>query len=526
MKMTRMARLCLSCWFAAISNLALARPVLILHDFYAGPEPNPTFVRNNLAYLESLPIDGMTVYLRDPHWITNVTGDVFAPTPMSYSSIASVLAPIAGLNSRTLNNNFGLMFAGPGIDAFDEASWAVRVQNMGNFAAALKNAGLKGMFFDNENYLDWAHYGGRGCSAVHTLKECQDQMRLRGQQVMSAMVSSFPEITLLCMNGSWVSDNTFYDRSGLDNISNANELSGPFFVGLIENQGNAATVVDGGEFYRSRTVADFNARYQDQKYGVASDIGAVADSKTRAAGANGFIPAYLRPLWASKISASAGVFEKASGMDPAIFQTTLTNALNRVDQYAWLYTEILTFLEPPGAYPTAAPAQWVAAASNARAAGTGVLPSSRAPSGTTDLSSWQELYSSNGFGPIEKDMSNGEVPSGDGKTITIRGRTYARGIGVHANSEIRYPLGGTCNSFNAIIGVDDEVYRNGSVVFQVWADGSQLYASSVLTRFSTDGVPITVDITGKNELRLVVLDGGDGNAYDHADWAEARVTCQ
>ena len=33
------------------------------------------------------------------------------------------------------------------------------------------------------------------------------------------------------------------------------------------------------------------------------------------------------------------------------------------------------------------------------------------------------------------------------------------------------------------------------------------------------------NIAGKNELALIVTDGGDGNGWDHADWADAKVTC-
>jgi hypothetical protein len=35
----------------------------------------------------------------------------------------------------------------------------------------------------------------------------------------------------------------------------------------------------------------------------------------------------------------------------------------------------------------------------------------------------------------------------------------------------------------------------------------------------------TVDLTGADELRLVVLDAGDGSVNDEVDWADARVTC-
>jgi len=38
-------------------------------------------------------------------------------------------------------------------------------------------------------------------------------------------------------------------------------------------------------------------------------------------------------------------------------------------------------------------------------------------------------------------------------------------------------------------------------------------------------VPIDVDVTGATILDLVVGDGGNGNGTDHADWADARLTC-
>ena len=34
----------------------------------------------------------------------------------------------------------------------------------------------------------------------------------------------------------------------------------------------------------------------------------------------------------------------------------------------------------------------------------------------------------------------------------------------------------------------------------------------------------TVDVTGKSQLTLVVTNGGDNSDFDHADWANARLT--
>jgi len=352
---------------------AFGQPYLILHDFFVGPTPTPAFIRDHRAYLDTLPFDGLAVYMRDPALVTNVSASVYNPVLMSYSTIYGVLAPIAGLQSTMLKQNFGLVFAGAGVDVFDDAKWAIRLQNMHALARAFKDVGLKGMFFDNENYLDWAHYPGAGCSSAHTLKACQDQMRLRGSQVMQALVAEFPDIVVLTLHSPVVSDETFFEKhyDTFSNVAHANELIGPFFVGLVEGQGSQATVVDGGEFYSPRTPAEFLDLYNYQKRGIISDAGVPADNLSRAAGPNGFIPAYLRPLWPTRVNVSTGLYDRNTNnatMNPGIMTTTLTNALQQVDRYVWLYVESITFMEPPGRTSHSASTQWVNAVRDGKAA--------------------------------------------------------------------------------------------------------------------------------------------------------------
>ncbi|MFN7928587.1 MAG: NPCBM/NEW2 domain-containing protein [Blastocatellia bacterium] len=141
---------------------------------------------------------------------------------------------------------------------------------------------------------------------------------------------------------------------------------------------------------------------------------------------------------------------------------------------------------------------------------------------TTFVSDLTPTAAVNGWGPMEKDRSNGEQGATDGRTITLNGVTYTKGLGVHAVSDLRYALNSAYNTFASDIGVDDEVGNNGSVVFQVYADGALLYDSGVLLGTSTTR-QISVDVTGKNELRLVVTTSGDNDWYDHADWANARL---
>ncbi|PNY80540.1 NPCBM/NEW2 domain-containing protein [Deinococcus koreensis] len=137
------------------------------------------------------------------------------------------------------------------------------------------------------------------------------------------------------------------------------------------------------------------------------------------------------------------------------------------------------------------------------------------------------LSATNGWGPLEIDRSNGEQGANDGRVITLNGVTYKKGLGVHAGSDVRYSLKGTgasCVRFTADIGVDDEVGSRGSVVFQVYLDGVKAYDSGTMTGSSATKRP-SLDITGKQELRLVVTDAGNGKDFDHADWANPRITC-
>lgn len=148
------------------------------------------------------------------------------------------------------------------------------------------------------------------------------------------------------------------------------------------------------------------------------------------------------------------------------------------------------------------------------------------PPPTTD--SWASdldwTASENGWGPVERDLSNGETGTGDGTPLTIGGTVYTKGLGSHAPAKVRYYLGGKCTSFTAEVGVDDVQKSAGSVQFSVTADGTEKVKSPVVKAADT-AWSLTADVTGAKYVELVVGDGGDGNGNDHADWGNARFHC-
>src|SRR5438132_575902 len=132
-------------------------------------------------------------------------------------------------------------------------------------------------------------------------------------------------------------------------------------------------------------------------------------------------------------------------------------------------------------------------------------------------------YMANELGPVERDMSNGGQAAGDGRTLTLNGLTYAKGLGAYAPSGIEFRPDPGCPNFTADIGVDDEVGNRGSVIFQVWGDGHKVYESGEMVGTNATR-NVTVNIQGVRSLRLTLV-AVDATTYDSADWANARLTC-
>lgn len=185
-----------------------------------------------------------------------------------------------------------------------------------------------------------------------------------------------------------------------------------------------------------------------------------------------------------------------------------------------------TFIAAGGTIDLAGDPRQQAAATDLGAYERAAPPPSPTPSisGATSVSDLPWVDETNGWGPAERDRSNGERGPDDGNQITLGTVRYERGIGAHAASRIVIDLAEPCSLFLADVGLDEEVGDRGSVEFQVWGDGDLLTSSGVV-RGPQTSVPMAADITGVRQLALVVTKAGDGNAWDHADWADARLAC-
>jgi hypothetical protein len=224
-------------------------------------------------------------------------------------------------------------------------------------AKVLKEKGIEGIFFDNEEYRRPLFNYPEDCSdPSKSLQEYQDQARLRGRQIMQAIGGEYPQIVFVVLHGPYSScSSTPENVRGGATKWQLEELRGPFSVGLIEGLANRSRFVDGGEIYGYRTADDFQVSYDFRKYGIASP-------ETNCS----FISNYLRSVWPLKVSIAFGVYNHpfaGQAMTPAILRSTLKRALQRCDDYVWLYFEKQNWYAP-GEIPQ----EWVDAVVAARAA--------------------------------------------------------------------------------------------------------------------------------------------------------------
>jgi len=115
-----------------------------------------------------------------------------------------------------------------------------------------------------------------------------------------------------------------------------------------------------------------------------------------------------------------------------------------------------------------------------------------------------------------------------GGPITLDGINYPKGLGTHPGSvglgtgSVDYNINGATN-FKATIGINDYQAGNyGQVQFYVYVDGNLKYSSGNVSSL-TAPIELNIDTTGGTTLRLEVDNGNNGNAFDHAVWANARL---
>ncbi len=111
---------------------------------------------------------------------------------------------------------------------------------------------------------------------------------------------------------------------------------------------------------------------------------------------------------------------------------------------------------------------------------------------------------------------------GTGTPLRIGEKTYARGLGHHADGEIVIDLSGQYSRFRARVGVQWQGGKKGSVIFRVVVDGKTEFQTGPMSD-SDPARQVDVSLVGARQLRLDADDAGDGIGCDMANWIEAHL---
>jgi hypothetical protein len=301
----------------------------------------PSYFASNLSYIDTLPFDG-TVFNHVYSY------QIMHSAPVNETALAAQFASLANVTPVRFVNNFALVSLRKPADFFGD--WTVPVANFRAIARVCKNAGLRGIMFDDEEYANQydTMTGGRFSVNIwnwpddvsdktRSLAEYQAQAQLRGKQIMDAMVQEYPGILVFVAHGAGESDPTIEWWYGKPDEKY--ELKGGFIAGLVEGAIADGQIIDGGEWnYADRTADEFDISYEYSKHWLPSAWVNCA-----------FLPPNVRAIWPSRVSVGTALYNLAFGgrsMDPTIMQSCVANTLRRCDSHVFQYTEGMAWYEP------------------------------------------------------------------------------------------------------------------------------------------------------------------------------------
>jgi PEP-CTERM motif len=276
-------------------------------------------------------------------------------TQLDYNSVFGYwLQPMVGTIPKLKDSYLRIDLRDSG-DPF--GNWDNALNNWSIMARAAKDAGMRGIYFDNEAYSEPGAFTfpGNANNPALGLAAYQERFRQRGADVMNAVQSVWSNAEIVSLHGPYVSEPTTPAAVRLEQVgASGNDMRGFFFAGMLASKGANTRVTDGGELYQARAQSDFDIATQWRRSGMPQ----VPGSKV--------VPPSLRDSWANKISLSYGVYDQQwrpnYPMTPALFEEALFQAFMHADSPVWVYTDNNDYLVPGGV-----DAVWLTAISNAKA---------------------------------------------------------------------------------------------------------------------------------------------------------------
>jgi hypothetical protein len=296
-------------------------------------EPDPKFMRQNLAKMEQLPFDGVVFHVAGSRG-GNLSWEPWGSRKFELAEFAPAIDDLKATPFHRLTDRFLRVNVTPGnVDWFDDRAWNLVEHNFTVAAQVAKQGGCTGVMFDVEQYqTQLFDYGKQPHGAGKTFDAYRSKVRQRGRQWMKAMNGPFSDITVLLTYAYSITGGGPSEREG-----NSYGLLADFVDGMLDVVTPQTTLVDAWEgAYGYKSKEQFQFAYERIKRKLARL--AADPEKYRRHFQAGF------GIWLDCNSggkkASWHTDDLAKNyFSPATFENSVRLALQTTDRYVWIYSE-------------------------------------------------------------------------------------------------------------------------------------------------------------------------------------------
>ncbi|MBN2579677.1 MAG: NPCBM/NEW2 domain-containing protein [Pirellulales bacterium] len=110
----------------------------------------------------------------------------------------------------------------------------------------------------------------------------------------------------------------------------------------------------------------------------------------------------------------------------------------------------------------------------------------------------------------------------ESESLRIAGKSYRKGLALHARTELVYRLPDGFHRLKAVAGIDDAIRPQGNVRLVIRGDGKVLWAETVTG--ADPPRPLELDVSGLRRLTILVDFGNHLGSGDYLDLGDARIT--
>jgi hypothetical protein len=110
----------------------------------------------------------------------------------------------------------------------------------------------------------------------------------------------------------------------------------------------------------------------------------------------------------------------------------------------------------------------------------------------------------------------------EGEPILLAGVQHAKGLSLHAHTELEYELGGKYKDFKALLGVDPHASPESRAQVTIECDGERKFSKTVPANAAPE--PLSLSVRDVRRLRIIVSSDNFLDLHDQATLAEARVS--